>query len=121
MLALAEAGSGHWKSRVFAPGSTIKPFIAAAAIDAGKAEEDRSYECHSPYRIEGQTFTDWSPSNKPMTLTEAFAKSSNVCLIKVSQETGAPLIRKKLSEFGFDMNSWWDDKQSNTLQLAQLS
>ena len=120
LLALAEAGTGNWKSRVFAPGSTIKPFIVAAAIDAGKSSERKSYECSSPYRIEGRTFSDWSPSNKLMTLTEAFAKSSNVCLIKVAQDTGAPLIRKKLSEFGFDMNSWWDDKQSK-LQLAQLS
>ncbi|MBA2648152.1 MAG: hypothetical protein H0U75_00905 [Legionella sp.] len=62
--------------------------------------EHTRYECHSPYRIEGETFSDWSPSNKPMTLTEAFAKSSNVCLIKVSQDTGAPLIRKKCLNLG---------------------
>lgn len=54
-------------------------------------------------------------------LTEAIQKSINICLIKVSQEAGAPAIRKKLTEFGFDVDSWWQTNQNDDLQLAMAS
>ncbi|HHT9916365.1 TPA: penicillin-binding transpeptidase domain-containing protein [Legionella pneumophila] len=125
LIAFAESGNdknqNSWKSRVFSPGSTIKPFIAAAAIDSGNSSETKNYDCRSPYSIEGKTFTDYKVSNGPISLTQAIARSSNVCLIKVSQETGLPVIRKKLAEFGFDMNTWWQANQSDELQLAMAS
>ncbi|WP_412755140.1 penicillin-binding transpeptidase domain-containing protein [Legionella pneumophila] len=125
LIAFAESSKNKnqnsWKSRVFSPGSTIKPFIAAAAIDSGHSSETKTYDCHSPYEIEGKTFTDYNPNIGSASLTEAIAKSSNVCLIKVSQETGLPVIRKKLAEFGFDMNTWWQANQSDDLQLAIVS
>jgi beta-lactamase class D len=125
IIAFAESSQNKnqnsWKSRIFSPASTIKPFIAAAAIDSGKSSATKRYDCHSPYSIEGKTFTNYNPNVGYASLTEAIAKSINVCLIKVSQEAGAPVIRKKLSEFGFDMNSWWQANQSDDLQLAKAS
>ncbi|CZH04748.1 penicillin-binding transpeptidase domain-containing protein [Legionella pneumophila serogroup 1] len=125
LIAFAESSQNKnrnsWKSRIFSPGSTIKPFIAAAAIDSGHSSETKTYDCRSPYEIEGKTFTDYNPNISSASLTEAIAKSSNVCLIKVSQETGLPVIRKKLAEFGFDMNTWWQANQSDDLQLAMVS
>lgn len=125
LIAFAESSKNKnqnsWKSRVFSPGSTIKPFIAAAAIDSGHSSETKTYDCHSPYQIEGKTFTDYNPNIGSASLTEAIATSSNVCLIKVAQETGLPVIRKKLTEFGFDMNTWWQANQSDELQLAMAS
>lgn len=125
IIAFAESGNNNennsWKSRVFSPGSTIKPFIAAAAIDSGISSETKSYDCHSPYSIGGKQFTNYNANEDSASLTEAIAKSLNVCLIKVSQDTGAPVIRKKLTEFGFDMNSWWQANQNDDLQLAKVS
>ncbi|CAM2876732.1 cell division protein FtsI/penicillin-binding protein 2 [Legionella steigerwaltii] len=124
IIAFAESGQqeqNSWKSRVFSPGSTIKPFIAAAAIDSGTSSATKNYDCHSPYSLEGKTFTNYNPNVGTATLTEAMAKSINVCLIKVSQEAGAPVIRKKLTEFGFDMDTWWQANQSEDLQLAMAS
>lgn len=125
IIAFAESSKNKeqnsWKSRIFSPGSTIKPFIAAAAIDSGHSSETKTYDCYSPYHIEGKTFTDYNPNIGSASLTEAIAKSSNVCLIKVSQETGAPVIRKKLAEFGFDMNTWWQANQNENLELARAS
>ncbi|MBA2649632.1 MAG: cell division protein FtsI [Legionella sp.] len=124
ILAFAEASKNKdqssWKSRVFSPGSTIKPFIAAAAIDAGTSSESKIYDCHLPYRIEGRTFTDYSQFNS-VSLTEGLAKSVNTCLIQVAQETGSDVIRNKLSSFGFDMTSWWQPHQNKKLQLARAS
>jgi beta-lactamase regulating signal transducer with metallopeptidase domain len=125
IIAFAETssnkGGDSWKTRVFSPGSTIKPFIAAAAIDAGKSSETKTYDCHSPYLINRTEFTNYNPNVNSASLTEAIAKSINVCLIKVSQETGAPIIRQKLTEFGFDMTSWWQANQSDELQLAKAA
>lgn len=125
VIAFAEASKNKsqnsWNSRIFSPGSTIKPFIAAAAIDSGNSSETKRYDCRSPYSIEGKTFTDYYVSKGSTSLTQAIARSSNVCLIKASQETGLPVIRKKLTEFGFDMNTWWQANQSDELQLAMAS
>lgn len=125
IIAFAQASKNKnhnsWESRVFSPGSTIKPFIAAAAIDSGSSSETKNYDCRSPYSIESKVFTNYNPNVDSASLTEAIAKSINVCLIKVSQEAGAPVIRKKLSEFGFDMNTWWQTNQSDSLQLAMAS
>jgi beta-lactamase regulating signal transducer with metallopeptidase domain/beta-lactamase class D len=125
VIAFAQSGKNinqnSWKSRMFSPGSTIKPFIAAAAIDSGASSETKSYDCQTPYSIEGKTFSDYYISKGPTSLTQAIAKSSNVCLIKVAQETGLPVIRKKLTEFGFDMNTWWQANQSDASQLAMAA
>lgn len=111
----------NWKSRVFSPGSTIKPFIAAAAIDSGSTSESKIYDCRSPLNIEGRTFTNYNPQLNSASLTEALSKSVNTCFIKIAQDTGSSVIRKKLSEFGFDMNSGWQANQSENLQLAKAS
>lgn len=125
IIAFAEAGKNKeqnsWKSRVFSPGSTIKPFIAAAAIDVGKSSESKLYDCPSPYHIDGRTFTNYNAQTNSVSLTDALSKSVNTCLIKVAQDTGPTVIRKKLGEFGFDMNSWWEANQSDNLQLAKAS
>ncbi|AUH72396.1 M56 family metallopeptidase [Legionella sainthelensi] len=124
IIAFAESSNNKnksWVSRVFSPGSTIKPFIAAAALDAGISSATKSYDCHSPYYVEGKKFTNYNPNVNSASLTEAIEKSINVCLIKVSQEAGAPLIRQKLTEFGFDADSWWEINQSDNLQLARAS
>ncbi|HAT8180847.1 TPA: cell division protein FtsI, partial [Legionella pneumophila] len=125
IIAFAESsknkGLESWKSRIFSPGSTIKPFIAAAAIDAGNSYETKTYDCHSPYYIEGRKFTNYNSNVGSASLAEAIAKSINVCLIRVSQEAGAPVIRQKLIEFGFDMNTWWQADRSDDLQLAMAS
>ncbi len=125
IIAFAEAtnnkNENSWKSRIFSPGSTIKPFIAAAAIDADSSSVTKNYDCRSPYYLEGKKFTNYDPNTNSASLTEAITQSINICLIKVSQETGAAIIRKKLTEFGFDMDSWWQANQSDNVQLAMAA
>lgn len=120
IIAFAESGksANSWKSRVFSPGSTIKPFIAAAAIDSGKSSESKRYDCPSSYHIDDITFTNYKAQKSTMSLTDALAKSVNTCLIKVAQDTGSTVIRNKLEAFGFDMNSW---RNNDNLQLAKVS
>ena len=125
IIAFAEAsknkGQASWKTRLFPPASTIKPFIAAAAIDSGKSSATKSYECHSPYSVGGTKFNNHTPDVGRATLTEAMAKSINVCFIKAAQDTGATVVRKQLGEFGFDMNSWWQKNQNARFTTCNCS
>ncbi|BCZ97228.1 TPA: cell division protein FtsI [Legionella pneumophila] len=125
IIAFAESsknkGLESWKSRIFSPGSAIKPFIAAAAINSGNSSETKNYDCHSPYYIAGKTFTNYNSNVESASLAEAIAKSINVCLIRVSQEAGVSVIRKKLTEFGFDTSTWWQADRSDGLQLAMAA
>lgn len=121
VIAFAEAGKGSWMSRIFSPASTIKPFVAAAAIDSGVVSETASYDCHSPYFVDGIKFTNYDSSLGFVTVTDALAKSVNVCLIKIAQDTGPVLFREKLAGFGFNMNNWPQKDKSDALQLAKAS
>lgn len=122
IIAFAQAGevsgNNNWASRVFAPGSTIKPFVAAAAIDSGTSSPTQIYNCHSPYYVDGIKFSNYDSNQNSISLTDAVAQSNNICLIKVAQATNPAIFRKKLTEFGFDMNSAWQSDKSNALNLA---
>lgn len=122
VLAFAEAGkiekNNSWTSRIFNPASTIKPFIAAAAIDSGIASESTMYDCHGPFEVDGKQFTNNNLKIGSLSLADAIANSVNICMIKVAQQTGSTKSRQILSRFGFDMNAAWDKNNSDTLNLA---
>ena len=125
IVAFAEAGksreSNSWSSRIFNPASTIKPFIAAAAIDAGVVSASSIYDCHEPYQVDGKQFTNGNPKIGNLSLSDAMASSNNICMMKVAQETGSAKTRQILSRFGFDMNSAWDNNNSDALNLANTT
>ncbi|MBP6217326.1 MAG: hypothetical protein KA436_01925 [Oligoflexales bacterium] len=121
-LAFAEAGSRDpsqsWRSRVFPAASTIKPFIAAAGIDAGVSSDSQIYDCRGPYRIGDQTFHNYDPNFSDHTLREALSQSINVCIIKLAQDIGATKLLRKLTQFGFDTD--WREETSD-VQLARTA
>lgn len=125
IIAFAEAGKvkglQSWKSRIFTPASTIKPFVAAAAIDSGVTSESKKYDCQSPYSVDGVEFTNNDSSLRSVSVADAMAKSDNICFIKISQTMEPMKLRDKLAGYGFDMNSWWQSDTSAGLQLAQAS
>lgn len=116
-----EADSESWASRIFAPASLVKPFLAAAAIDESLASEAKVYDCRGPYTVGGETFSNYDPNFAFASLTDAVAKSVNICMIKLAQDVGSSTLRDKLGEFGFDMNSAWHSDRSDALQLAHLA
>ncbi|MCX6124961.1 MAG: penicillin-binding transpeptidase domain-containing protein [Proteobacteria bacterium] len=124
ILAFAESRtddkSESWKSRVFVPASTIKPFVVAAAIQAGVATEFKKYDCRGPYDVDGTKFTNHDKTFADMTVTEAVAKSGNVCMIKIAQETGSVPMRKTLARFGFDTDTQWRADSRDALKLATI-
>ncbi|MCW5584363.1 MAG: cell division protein FtsI [Gammaproteobacteria bacterium] len=123
IVAFAEAGKSNqsWSSRIFNPASTIKPFIAAAAIDTGVASASTIVDCHSPYQIDGKQFKNVDSNIGNLSLSDAMTNSVNTCMIKLAQETGSSKTRQILSRFGFDMNAAWDKNNSDALNLANAT
>jgi beta-lactamase regulating signal transducer with metallopeptidase domain/beta-lactamase class D len=125
VVAFAEAGklgkNNSWASRIFNPASTIKPFIAAAAIDSGVVSASTMVDCNQPYKIDGQEFTNSNPKISKLSVADAMTNSVNICMIKVAQETGATKSRQILSRFGFDMNAAWNKNNTDALNLANTA
>ena len=96
------------------PGSTIKPLIYSAALEArvmpGTLVEDRPFTAAN----------GWSPGNSSagsaegrLTLRQALAQSNNLVSARVLQQTGVPRARDWLGRFGLDVS-----KQPDNLTLA---
>lgn len=121
VVAFAEAHSEPkaetWAKRVFAPGSTSKPFVVAAALDSGAVSEDQIFDCQHPYEVGGHKFNNHQGNEglKKVSTTEAIAQSVSVCTIKMAQATGKERVRHTLQQFGVD---WKDEKPSQGKELS---
>jgi len=90
------------------PGSSIKPFIYAAALEKGLMTStlvNDSPLMLDPDQTGGQV---WDPKNfegtyeGPMRLRQGLAKSKNMVSIRVLQQIGPPYAQQFLGRFGFD-------------------
>jgi penicillin-binding protein 1A len=86
------------------PGSSVKPFVWAAAIDNGLTPSH--VEVDEPFlRIDGAG-NIWSPKNftgdyqGPITLRVALEKSVNVISVKLVDRLGMPVVRSYLQRAG---------------------
>lgn len=94
-----------WRNRAvtdaFEPGSTIKPFVAAAAIEANLARPDeRLYGENGRYAVGRRAIRDHERYGW-LTLTEAVQHSSNICLAKIGERLGRERLGTALRGFGF--------------------
>ena len=85
---------------VFEPGSTLKPLVVAAALDAGAVTPKTVLFCENGrYSIGRHTISDTSP-HAWMGLTEILAKSSNIGMAKVAQAMGRERLEAALRQMG---------------------
>lgn len=76
-------------SNTYEPGSTFKPLVMAAAIDAGLLEADtRCSICAGPVEIGGYTIKTWN--------NEYYANSTMIDVIKHSDNTGMVFVSQTL-------------------------
>jgi penicillin-binding protein 2 len=60
------------------PGSTLKPLVLAALLEAGRLRADEEYRCEETLRIAGRSFAcSHPPVSEPMTVRTALAYSCN--------------------------------------------
>lgn len=92
---------------LFEPGSTMKPFIIAGALEEGVIAEDQRFFCENgAWRIEGRRTPvgDHHPYGW-LDTTGVLRVSSNICTAKIGFELGARRVYDYLYAFGFDRRS----------------
>jgi len=85
----------------FEPGSTLKIFLAAAALESKLFTPDSVVDCENGrYRIGRNVIRDTKPHDD-LTFLEVIAVSSNIGTAKVAQKIGPAALYHTLAGFGF--------------------
>ena len=102
-----ELGDSAFKSAAFLdatePGSVMKAFLMAAALDAEAVQPDSVFDCESgKYRIPRtqKEIEDAKPYGE-LDLASILRVSSNVCAVKIAEVLGARAHFETLRRFGF--------------------
>jgi cell division protein FtsI (penicillin-binding protein 3) len=94
-----------WRNRIitdpFEPGSTMKIFSAAAAIESGTTTPHTIFYCENgAYRI-GKNVVHDNTRHGWLSLQQIIKYSSNIGAVKVSEKVGAKQLYKSFRNFGF--------------------
>lgn len=85
----------------FEPGSIIKPFLAAAAIESGRYKGVERINCENGhFRVRHHTIHDVHP-HKFLNLAEVIKYSSNIGAAKIGLSLGKETVYKIFGKFGF--------------------
>jgi len=83
------------------PGSTFKPFVAAAALERGAVSADTVFDCHrGKYRLGSRLLHDAHPLGR-LSVRDIVAYSSNIGMAQVGERLGAEGMYESLAAFGF--------------------
>ncbi|MDR2503654.1 MAG: hypothetical protein LBD82_04630 [Deltaproteobacteria bacterium] len=86
-------------------GSTIKPFVVAAALEEGKITPDTLFDTENgKWTLRGKTFTDTRPK-KLLSVTDGMKYSSNIVMGKIAMLLGAKKYQNYLYRLGFGQKS----------------
>ncbi len=86
---------------IFEPGSSIKPFVAAAGIMTGRYNENTIIDTSPGFvRVGIKSITD-PHNNGPISLTTVIARSSNVGMTKMALTLTPEQMWQTLDSFGF--------------------
>ncbi len=116
----------------YEPGSTIKVFLAAAALEEGKVNLNSVFDCENGRRVIGSEVIKDTSLHNNLTVAEIIEVSSNVCASKIGELLGKEKYYYYLDKFGFgektgidlpgeskgiftSMNKWGD------IELATIS
>ena len=95
----------QWRNRcitdAFEPGSTMKVFIAAAALESGAYTPESLFFCENgQYRIANHVVHDTKP-HAWLTMANVIKYSSNIGAIKIGEGLGRATFHAALQRFGF--------------------
>lgn len=96
---------GQWRNRVamdaLEPGSDMKPFIVAAALQEGVCDRDTLYFCENgSWRVKGKDIND-TGSYAWLPVDGIVSHSSNIGAAKLATDLGAPMVHEYLTRLGF--------------------
>jgi cell division protein FtsI (penicillin-binding protein 3) len=97
--------SDHFRNRavtdVFEPGSTVKPFTVAAALEAGRYQPHTLIDTSPGYMTVGRNTVKDIRNFGPMDVTGVMRKSSNVGVVKMALSMPPKTLWSMLSAVGF--------------------
>jgi cell division protein FtsI (penicillin-binding protein 3) len=97
--------SDHFRNRavtdVFEPGSTVKPFTVAAALEAGRYQPGTLIDTSPGYMTVGRNTVRDVRNFGPMDVTGVMRKSSNVGVVKMALSMPPKTLWGMLSSVGF--------------------
>ena len=93
-------------SRMYEPGSVMKAFTIAAALDAGAVTENDTFDddnnlLFGRIRIQNADRADWPYGHGPITVSDVLALSNNVGAAKVGLELGGDGLYDAFRRYGF--------------------
>lgn len=96
---------GHWRNRMASdalePGSTLKPFLVAAALQEGKVKRDTLFNCEKgKWATRYTTIRDTHPYDM-LPVNKILRVSSNIGCAKIGLELGARKYHDYLTRLGF--------------------
>lgn len=91
----------HAVTDLFEPGSTMKPFTVAAALEAGKVKPGTVIDtAGGVFRVNGRTIHDTHPE-RSLTVTQVLQKSSNIGTARIALGLKPEIFWRSLSDAGF--------------------
>lgn len=103
----------------FEPGSTMKVFLLAAALEEGKVNRATKFDCENGKRKVGAaTIKDVHPYGI-LTVAKILEKSSNICASKIGEKLGRNKFHEHLSNFGFGKRTGIDLPGESTSRLPK--
>lgn len=111
-----------WRNRAitdpFEPGSTMKIFTAAAALESGTCSPSTIFFCENGvYRVGGNVIHDTHPRGW-LSLQQIVKYSSNIGVVKVIEFVGAEPLYRTLTNFGFGEKTRLDCPGETSGQLS---
>jgi cell division protein FtsI (penicillin-binding protein 3) len=100
-------GSGESGARnraitdVFEPGSTMKTFSIAAALDAGVVTPTDAFDCQMGRMMVGKYTVHDTHPHGTLSVAEVFKLSSNIGATKIARRLGKERLASALDRFGF--------------------
>lgn len=94
-----------WKNTaiasIYEPGSTLKPFIVAAALEKGLISKDEEFDCeYGEYRM-GKRLLHDHHSYGMLSVTDILVKSSNIGMAKIGERLTNAGLYEAVTAFGF--------------------
>ena len=94
-----------WKNTaiasIYEPGSTLKPFIVAAALEKGLVKRDDQFNCeYGEYQM-GKRLLHDHHSYGMLSLTDILVKSSNIGMAKIGERLTNDGLYEAVTAFGF--------------------
>ncbi|MEE8313435.1 MAG: penicillin-binding protein 2 [Myxococcota bacterium] len=89
----------------FEPGSTLKPFTIALALEEGVVAPDEEFDCENgSWRVLDRNIRDFRPHGV-LTVSDILRLSSNIGVAKIAERLGSARLVDGLRRFGFGERS----------------